>query len=180
MTFSSMILGRLYAELPDQNKARECTKTAFKIVDRKSKIDSFSETGETLEEVEGRIEFKNVDFEYAARPGVKILDNFSLNIPNGKTNALVGHSGCGKSTIVSLLLRFYDPVNGQILLDGVDIKTLNIQWLRSQIGIVSQEPILFNYSIRENISNGDVRRENVNLTLFSLFSLSSMLTLTLN
>ncbi len=171
MTFSSMILGRLYAELPDQKKAKECTKTAFKIIDRKSKIDSLCETGNTLVNVVGRIEFKNVDFEYSTRPGVKVLDNFSLNIENFKTNALVGHSGCGKSTIVSLLLRFYDPMNGEILLDGVNIKTLNLQWLRSQIGIVSQEPTLFNYSIRENISNGDIRRENVNSILIINFLL---------
>ncbi len=168
MTFSSLVHGRLYAELPDQKKAKESTKTVFKIIDRKSQIDSFSETGNTLDDVVGQIEFKNVDFEYASRPGVKILDNFSLNIENSKTNALVGRSGCGKSTVVSLLLRFYDPTNGQILLDGVDIKTLNIQWLRSQIGIVSQEPILFNNSIRENISNGDIRQENVNLIFFFL------------
>jgi ABC-type multidrug transport system fused ATPase/permease subunit len=77
--------------------------------------------------------------------------------------ALVGPSGCGKSTTIALLLRFYDSTSGEILLDGVEIKTLNIQWLRSQIGIVSQEPILFNYSIRENIANGDLNDENVNL-----------------
>lgn len=161
MTFSSMILGRLYAELPDQKKAKDCTKAAFKIIDRQSKIDSLNENGITLEEVIGNIEFKNVDFEYSTRPGVRVLKKFNLNIPSRSKFALVGHSGCGKSTVVSLLLRFYDPTNGLILLDGVDIKNFNIQWLRSHIGTVFQEPVLFNYSIKENISNGDPTRENV-------------------
>ena len=135
--------------------------TAFKIIDRKSKIDSISEDGLKLEKVIGDIEFKNVNFEYTIRPGIKILNNFNLFVKNGETNALVGASGCGKSTTISLLLRFYDITSGEILLDGVDIRQLNIQWLRSQMGIVSQEPILFNYSIKENICNGDLTRENV-------------------
>jgi ABC-type multidrug transport system fused ATPase/permease subunit len=161
MTFSSMTLGRVYAQLPDQTKAKSCSKTVFKIIDRKSKIDSLSEDGIKIDNVIGKIEFKNVNFEYTTRPGVKILNNFNLSVNNGETNALVGPSGCGKSTTISLLLRFYDPTGGEILLDGVDIKKLNIQWLRSQIGIVSQEPILFNYSIFENISNGDTSREKI-------------------
>ena len=86
---------------------------------------------------------------------------FNLSVKNGQSNALVGTSGCGKSTNIALLLRFYDPTHGSILLDGVDIKKLNIQWLRSQIGIVSQEPVLFDYSIRENIENGDTNRQQV-------------------
>jgi len=161
MTFSSLVLGRVYSQLPDQRKAASAAKTVFKQIDRKSKIDSLSEDGIFPEKCLGNIEFKNVSFEYSSRPGVKILKDFNLNVNNGETNALVGPSGCGKSTTVSLLLRFYDVNDGQILLDGNDIRKLNIQWLRSQIGLVSQEPVLFNYSIKENIASGDISRNNV-------------------
>lgn len=78
-----------------------------------------------------------------------------MQCPSGVTTALVGPSGSGKSTTVALILRFYDPLTGQVFLDGHDIKTLNIHWLRSLIGLVQQEPILFNLSIKENIAYGD-------------------------
>lgn len=161
MTISSIILGRVYALLPDQKKARQSTKAAFKIMDRTSKIDSISNEGLKPDTLRGTIEFKDVTFEYPARPGVNVLDHFDMFINNGETNALVGHSGCGKSTTISLLLRFYDVTGGSIRLDGVDIRELNIEWLRSKIGIVSQEPVLFDYSIQENIMNGDLTRDNV-------------------
>ncbi|XP_060270944.1 ATP-binding cassette sub-family B member 5 isoform X3 [Ovis aries] len=107
---------------------------------------------------EGNIEFREVSFFYPSRPDVLILRSLSLNIEKGKTVAFVGSSGCGKSTSVQLLQRFYDPVKGQVLFDGVDAKELNVQWLRSQIAIVSQEPVLFNCSIAENIAYGDNSR----------------------
>ena len=88
-----------------------------------------------------------------------VLDSLNLSISSGKTLALVGPSGCGKSTIVSLLERFYDPSKGKMTLDGRDIRDLNIRWLRSQIGIVSQEPVLFDTSIAENIRYGANFRE---------------------
>ena len=161
MTFSSMLLGRVYAQLPDQKKARDSTRTAFKIIERTSKIDSMSEEGLKMDKIIGNIEFKNVSFEYTTRPNFKILNNFNLSIKNGQSNALVGQSGCGKLTTIALLLRFYDVTGGSIELDGIDIRKFNIQWLRSQIGIVSQEPVLYDCSIKENISNGDLTRENV-------------------
>ncbi len=159
ISLSSYFLSRSYVQLPDQKKAKDCTKTVFRIIERKSKIDSLSEEGVRLDNVIGNIEFKNVQFEYTTRPGIRILNGFNLSVNNGQTNALVGPSGCGKSTTISLLLRFYDPIDGEILLDGIDIRKFNIQWLRSQIGIVSQEPILFNYSIKENIPAGQDPRE---------------------
>jgi len=161
MTFSSIILGRVYALLPDQRKARDSTATAFGIIERESAIDSMGREGEKPKSVVGEIEFKNVCFEYPTRPGIKVLDNFSLRIRNGETNALVGQSGCGKSTTVALLLRFYDVAGGSIELDGVDIRRLNVEWLRSQIGIVSQEPALFDYSVMENVVNGSLVNMNV-------------------
>ncbi|XP_053462307.1 ATP-binding cassette sub-family B member 10, mitochondrial isoform X5 [Nycticebus coucang] len=103
---------------------------------------------------QGALEFKNVHFAYPARLGAPIFQDFSLSIPSGSVTALVGPSGSGKSTVVSLLLRLYDPVSGTISLDGHDIRQLNPVWLRSKIGTVSQEPILFSCSIAENIAYG--------------------------
>ncbi|XP_019610342.2 ATP-binding cassette sub-family B member 10, mitochondrial [Rhinolophus sinicus] len=102
----------------------------------------------------GTLQFQNVHFAYPARPEVPIFRDFSLSIPSGSVTALVGPSGSGKSTVVSLLLRLYDPVSGTISLDGQDIRQLNPVWLRSKIGTVSQEPVLFSCSIAENIAYG--------------------------
>lgn len=152
---SFITLNEICKQLPDDNKSKDCAKNVFKIIERKSQIDSLSEEGIRFDEVIGRIEFKNVYFEYKTRSGMLILNDFNLLVNYGETNELVGPSGCGKSTVISLLLRFHDPISGYILLDGVDTKELNIQWLRSIIGIVSQEPVLFNYSIAENIADGN-------------------------
>lgn len=163
MSVSSLILSKTYSSLPNQKKASDSARTAFGIIERTSKIDSMSLLGLRPTKFFGKIEFKNVFFEYPTRPQVKILQNFNLLINNGETNALVGQSGSGKSTVIGLLLRFYDVTGGSVELDGVDIRRLNIGWLRSKIGIVSQEPALFDYSIRENILNGDLNKIEVNL-----------------
>ncbi|RMZ93879.1 multidrug resistance 1, partial [Brachionus plicatilis] len=165
MTFSALILARSYSFLPDQKLASSAAKTAFKIIERKSQIDSFSEEGLRPEKVVGNIKFENVHFRYPNRPKVKVLNGFNLEVKNGTTNALVGPSGCGKSTTIALLLRFYDVEQGAVYLDGNDIRKLNINWLRSHIGLVSQEPVLFNVSIFENICMGDINREKVSLHL---------------
>ena len=102
----------------------------------------------------GEIKLENVFFNYPQRPDAKILTGLSLNIPSGKTIALCGSSGCGKSTVIQLLQRFYEPLSGSIEYDGVNIKDLDLEWLRSNISLVSQEPILFSTSIRENIRLG--------------------------
>eukprot|EP01104_Vermistella_antarctica_P001101 TRINITY_DN1115_c0_g1_i1.p1 TRINITY_DN1115_c0_g1~~TRINITY_DN1115_c0_g1_i1.p1 ORF type:complete len:874 (+),score=178.15 TRINITY_DN1115_c0_g1_i1:148-2769(+) len=107
--------------------------------------------GGILPSIEGQIEFHNVDFAYPSRPSRLVLKNFGLNIPAGTVVAFVGKSGSGKSTAVSLVERFYDPSAGSILLDGSDIRSLDPSWLRRNIGIVSQEPILFATSISNNI-----------------------------
>ncbi|NWW57868.1 ABCBA protein, partial [Ifrita kowaldi] len=102
----------------------------------------------------GALEFKDVEFAYPTRPETSIFKDFSLSIPAGSVMALVGPSGTGKSTIVSLLLRLYDPISGTITVDGFDIRQLNPLWFRTKIGTVSQEPILFSCSIAENIAYG--------------------------
>ena len=118
-------------------------------------ISSVSVQAKTL----GEIEVKRVHFHYPTRPEVQVLQGLDVDIGTGQTLALVGPSGCGKSTIVSLLERFYDPESGSLTLDGSDLRDLNIRWLRSQIGIVSQEPVLFDTSIAENIRYGANFRE---------------------
>ncbi|NWI00115.1 ABCBB protein, partial [Tichodroma muraria] len=126
----------------------------FETIDKKPTIDCMSEDGYKLDKVRGEIEFHNVTFNYPSRPDVKILDNLNMVIKAGETTAFVGASGAGKSTTIQLIQRFYDPTDGMITLDGHDIRSLNIQWLRSQIGIVEQEPVLFATTIAENIRYG--------------------------
>ncbi|XP_057415708.1 ABC transporter B family member 11-like [Lotus japonicus] len=139
---------------PDSTKAKSAAASIFAILDRKSQIDPSDESGMTLEEVKGEIEFNNVSFKYPTRPDVQIFRDFCLTIHSGKTVALVGESGSGKSTAISLLQRFYDPDSGHITLDGKEIQTLQVKWLRQQMGLVSQEPVLFNETIRANIAYG--------------------------
>ena len=107
----------------------------------------------------GEVAAEGLTFRYPTRPDVTVLEDLGVSIDKGKTLALVGPSGCGKSTIVSLLERFYDPHSGRLTLDGEDLRDLNIRWLRSQIGIVSQEPVLFDTTIAENIRYGANFRE---------------------
>ncbi|ETE69646.1 Bile salt export pump, partial [Ophiophagus hannah] len=126
----------------------------FETIDEKPRIDCMSEDGYKLDKVRGEIEFHNVTFHYPSRPDVKILDELSMVIKPGETTAFVGPSGAGKSTTIQLIQRFYDPTEGMVTLDGHDIRSLNIQWLRSLMGVVEQEPVLFATTIAENICYG--------------------------
>ncbi|KAJ3700012.1 hypothetical protein LUZ61_003717 [Rhynchospora tenuis] len=126
----------------------------FETIKRKPQIDSYSTEGKKLDDIRGDIEFSDVHFSYPTRPNEMILKGFSLSISNGTTVALVGASGSGKSTIISLIERFYDPQEGKVLIDGVDLKEFQLLWIRGKIGLVSQEPVLFAGSIRENIAYG--------------------------
>eukprot|EP00249_Psilotum_nudum_P024545 c29214_g2_i1 orf=143-4090(-) len=139
---------------PDITKVQAAINSVFAILDSKSKIDSNDQSGIKLESVKGNIEFNHVSFKYPTRPDAQIFRDLCLLVQVGMTVALVGESGSGKSTVVCLLERFYDPDSGHILLDGVDLKKLQLKWLRQQIGLVSQEPVLFNDSIWANIVYG--------------------------
>ncbi|KAB2625074.1 ABC transporter B family member 11-like [Pyrus ussuriensis x Pyrus communis] len=139
---------------PDLSKGKSSLASIFAILDRKSKIDSSDNFGTTIENVKGEIELHHVSFKYPTRPDVPIFQDLCLTIHHGKTVALVGESGSGKSTVVSLLQRFYDPDSGHITLDGIEIQKLQLKWLRQQMGLVSQEPVLFNETIRANIAYG--------------------------
>ena len=126
----------------------------FETIERKPMIDSYDASGVAPEDIQGDIELKDVYFRYPARPDVQIFSGFSLSVPCGTTAALVGQSGSGKSTVISLLERFYDPDSGEVLIDGVNLKKFKLKWIREKIGLVSQEPILFTATIKENILYG--------------------------
>ncbi|CAN1333212.1 ABC transporter B family member 11 [Linum perenne] len=132
----------------------------FETVNRRPSIDVFNLEGKTLQEIKGDIDFKQVNFSYPARPDERIFSSFSLSIPRGTTVALVGESGSGKSTVISLIERFYDPQSGEVLIDGINLKEFQLKWIRQQIGLVSQEPVLFASSIRDNISYGKYGASN--------------------
>jgi len=97
------------------------------------------------------IEFKDIVFKYPSKDEITVLKKFNCVFEAGKTTALVGPSGSGKSTVIQLIERFYDPLDGQVMLDGQDIKTLNLRSMRRLIGYVGQEPVLFNTTIKENM-----------------------------
>ncbi|KAK4725827.1 hypothetical protein R3W88_030744 [Solanum pinnatisectum] len=139
---------------PDSSKAKTGASSIFALLDRQSKIDSKNNSGMILDNVKGNIEFQHVSFNYPSRPEAQVLKDLCLAISSGEMVALVGESGSGKSTVISLLQRFYDPDSGLITLDGLEIQKLNVKWLREQMGLVSQEPILFNNTIRANIAYG--------------------------
>ncbi|TFK28078.1 multidrug resistance protein 1 [Coprinopsis marcescibilis] len=136
----------------------------YQTIDRVPDIDSSNEGGLKPKEVVGEITLEHVNFSYPSRPTVPVAQNLSLNFKAGKTAALVGASGSGKSTVVSLVERFYDPIDGSVKLDGIDVKDLNLKWLRSQIGLVSQEPILFATTIKGNVAHGLINTPFENAT----------------
>ena len=131
----------------------------YNTIDRQSPLDATAEEGEKIRNLKGHIRLENIKHIYPSRPEVTVMDGVSLEIPAGKVTALVGASGSGKSTIVGLVERFYDPVQGRVYLDGRDVSTLNLRWLRQQIALVGQEPTLFAVTIFENIRYGLVGTE---------------------
>ncbi|PVU93737.1 hypothetical protein BB561_003074 [Smittium simulii] len=134
---------------------RDGTYDASKVLSVSSLIDPFdSESGIKAENIKGEIELKNVTFSYPTRPDLPTLKNFSIKISPGHKIALVGESGCGKSTIIALIQRFYDVQQGSVLIDGIDVKDYNVTSLRQNISIVSQEPVLFDTTILQNIAWG--------------------------
>ncbi|XP_071740264.1 putative multidrug resistance protein [Rutidosis leptorrhynchoides] len=156
--FNVLMAGlNILTALPNLTAITESQGAATRInemINRKPTIDTEDKKGKALSYVRGEIEFKGVYFSYPSRPDTTILHALNLRVPAGKTVGLVGGSGSGKSTTVSLIQRFYDPIEGDIFLDGYKIKKLHLKWLRSQMGLVNQEPILFATSIKENILFG--------------------------
>merc|ERR1712136_659796 len=158
-TFFSILIGAFslggaFSNLEYFSSAKAAAAQIFKIIDRVPEIDSSSNEGYKPTHIKGDIEFKDVDFWYPSREDVQVLKKVNLTAESGKTTALCGQSGCGKSTCIQLMQRFYDPKNGTVMIDGQDIRTLNVNWLRTNIGVVSQEPVLFDTTIAENIRYG--------------------------
>ncbi|KAM5157179.1 ATP-binding cassette sub-family B member 5-like [Mantella aurantiaca] len=158
LTYGAVSVGQTLSFAPDYAKAKSAASHLFALFNREPAIDSYSLHGLKPGNCQGSLELRQVSFNYPSRPDVPVLQELSLRISSGQTVAFVGSSGCGKSTSVQLLQRFYDPLQGALLFDNIDLKCLNVQWLRSQIGIVSQEPVLFDCSIAENIAYGDNSR----------------------
>jgi len=159
----AMSLGQAVPNLAALGSAQAAAHNIFSIISRKSTIDPTSgsadgaaaaASAEAGPRPMGRVEFRSVSFAYPSDKSKRVLDGFSAVVERGQTLALVGESGSGKSTIVQLLMRFYDTDEGTILLDGKDIREYDVAWLRAQIGLVSQEPSLFSTSIEENIALG--------------------------
>lgn len=148
----SETLERVEAPLSEEMTVSTATRSDIPLP--KYVIDASSDYGQKPKLIKGDISFNNVSFSYPTRKRQMIFNGLSLNIRAGSTVAIVGPSGCGKSSIISLLERFYDVNAGSITLDGIDIRDINVQWLREHIGLVSQEPVLFARSIKENIAYG--------------------------
>jgi len=147
-------LGNVAPNIQAVTSAVSAAHKIYAIIDRVSPLDPVSTEGKKLDSVQGNVELRNIRHIYPSRPEVVVMDDVNLLIPAGKSTALVGASGSGKSTIVGLIERFYDPVGGCVYIDGHDIKGLNLRWLRQQIALVSQEPVLFATTIYGNIKHG--------------------------
>uniref|UniRef100_A0A8D1K4H9 Multidrug resistance protein 1 n=1 Tax=Sus scrofa TaxID=9823 RepID=A0A8D1K4H9_PIG len=158
IVYGAMAMGHVSSFAPDYAEAKVSAAHIIMIIEKTPLVDSYSTTGLKPNTMEGNLTFNEVMFNYPTRPDIPVLQGLSLEVKKGQTLALVGSSGCGKSTVVQLLERFYDPLAGKVLIDGKEIKELNVQWLRAHMGIVSQEPILFDCSIAENIAYGDNSR----------------------
>ncbi|KAH0645698.1 ABC transporter B family member 2-like [Solanum tuberosum] len=154
VVIAGLSLGQAAPDITAFLRAKSAAYPIFEMIERDTISKTSSKSGQKLSKVDGHIQFKDVCFSYPSRPDVVIFDKLSLDIPSGKIVALVGGSGSGKSTVISLIERFYEPLSGQILLDGCDIRHLDLNWLRQQIGLVNQEPALFATTIRENILYG--------------------------
>lgn len=139
---------------PDIIKGSQALGSVFSILDRKTTIDPDDPYSEVVKEIKGDIEFRNVSFRYPTRPDVTVLKDLNIDVAAGSSLALVGQSGSGKSSVIALLMRFYDPCSGVLLIDRKDIRSLNLRTLRQRIGLVQQEPALFSTTIYENIVYG--------------------------
>ena len=151
-------MGNVFAFTGNLNTALLAAARIFNLLDRKPKIDPNPNQGDKLDQIEGNVTFTDGDFSYPARKDIRILNKLNLSIKKGQQIALVGESGCGKSTVLQLIQRLYDLSKGDLALEGQNIGRLSVPSVRSKLGIVSQEPVLFDRTIRENIQYGDNER----------------------
>ncbi|KAK9766045.1 hypothetical protein K7432_005165 [Basidiobolus ranarum] len=158
IVFGSQSAGNVFSFVPDISKAKHAAASIITLLDRKPIIDVVNAEGDKVESVEGHITYKDVHFRYPTRPGVPVLRGLNLDIKPGQFAALVGPSGCGKSTVIGLTERFYDVLSGSVMIDGKDVRQMNINDMRKHIALVGQEPTLYDMSIKENICFGLVDR----------------------
>jgi len=149
-----MQAGNVFSFVPDISSAKGAAEEILRLVDSKPEIDAESVDGPIVEKAAGHIELRDIHFRYPTRPGVRVLRGLNLSIKPGSYVAIVGASGSGKSTVIQLIERFYDPQAGQVLLDGQDISGLNVQDYRSYLALVSQEPTLYAGTLRWNVLLG--------------------------
>ena len=147
-------------------RANASVDKVFGVLDYQSTINAVADDKDAtkvrldISKIKGEIEFEDVWFRYPTRKEDFVLRGLSLKVKPGQSCALVGESGCGKSTFINLVMRFYDPAHGRILLDGIDISTINLHDLRTAISLVMQEPNIFNFNILENILYGKLDATN--------------------
>lgn len=153
LNVASMSVLAIGTYFPEYIRARTCASLISKMLAEKPKISSLSE-GRCEEVLQGNIKLEDVQFAYPVNRNCLVLKGLTMEALKGKMVALVGSSGCGKSTVIQLIERFYDPISGKVMYDNTDVRYLNLYNIRNQIALVSQEPVLFNYSIRENIAYG--------------------------
>lgn len=151
VAFSVGVISEVYGELL---RAAGATERLIELLEAEPKIVSPKDPVALPRDAKGKVSFKDVTFYYPSRPDTPALSHFSLDVNPGETVALVGPSGAGKSTVFQLLLRFYDPVSGHILLDDVDIRHANIQDVRERFAVVPQDPVIFGTDGWENIRYG--------------------------
>jgi ATP-binding cassette subfamily B (MDR/TAP) protein 1 len=156
ITLAAQATGRTNSMASDQSKADAAKRSIFALIDAVPRIDALDTTSGAAPAAppQGAVEFRDVHFSYPTRPELPVLRGVSFSVPAGYTVALVGESGSGKSTVIALLERWYDVTGGAVLLDGVDVRALNVAWLREQEALVVQEPPLFSDSVAYNIEYG--------------------------
>ena len=161
--FGATSVGRIFAFMPDVGKAQQSSKDYLTLVQRQPPIDVDSTAGKVLDKAKttGYLKFNNVHFRYPTRPHIPVLKGITLEVKPGQFVALVGPSGCGKSTTIQLIERFYDAADGSITLDGEDIRSLTVTSYREAIGLVSQEPNLFDMTVWDNICLGLMERPSM-------------------
>ena len=157
--FGAQSAGTVFSFAGDMSKAKNAAAELRRLYDLKPTIDPWSTDGEKVDHVDGAIEFRDVHFRYPTRPDVAVLKGLNLTVHPGQYIALVGASGCGKSTTIALMERFYDPLSGGVYVDGREISSLNLNEYRSYIALVSQEPTLYQGTIKENILLGADTKE---------------------
>ena len=151
-------LGQAQQYVGDMESAKKALLNVFRTLDIESSIDPMANNPNAIRNIsiKGNIEFRNVTFAYPSTPNINVFNNFNLKIEAGKSVAFVGYSGCGKSTIIQLIERFYDVDSGEVVIDGINIKDYDLISMRKQISLVMQEPVLFNEDIIKNVNYGDL------------------------